>query len=57
MIDEAGAADAPAARGERKKTLGPREIEAVVAKMAKIPAKTSVSASDEERARASSSRS
>jgi ATP-dependent Clp protease ATP-binding subunit ClpA len=47
VIDEAGAADRLKPPGERKKTLGPREIEAVVAKMAKIPAKT-VSASDEE---------
>jgi ATP-dependent Clp protease ATP-binding subunit ClpA len=46
VIDEAGAVDRLKPPAERKRTLGPPEIEAVVAKMAKIPAK-SVSASDE----------
>jgi ATP-dependent Clp protease ATP-binding subunit ClpA len=46
VIDEAGAADRLKPDKERKKTLGPREIEAVVAKMAKIPEK-SVSTDDE----------
>jgi ATP-dependent Clp protease ATP-binding subunit ClpA len=45
VIDEAGAVDK--LRAQRKKTLGPRDIEEVVAKMAKIPS-ASVSASDEE---------
>jgi ATP-dependent Clp protease ATP-binding subunit ClpA len=45
VIDEAGAVDK--LRAQRKRTLGPREIEEVVAKMAKIPS-ASVSASDEE---------
>ena len=45
VIDEAGAVDK--LRVHRKKTLGPRDIEEVVAKMAKIPS-ASVSASDEE---------
>jgi ATP-dependent Clp protease ATP-binding subunit ClpA len=45
VIDEAGAVDK--LRPQRKKTLGPRDIEEVVAKMAKIPS-ASVSASDEE---------
>jgi ATP-dependent Clp protease ATP-binding subunit ClpA len=46
VIDEAGAADRLKPEHEKKKTLGPREIEAVVAKMAKIPEK-SVSSDDE----------
>ncbi len=46
VIDEAGAADRLRPEAEKKKILGPLEIEAVVAKIAKIPAKT-VSASDE----------
>jgi ATP-dependent Clp protease ATP-binding subunit ClpA len=45
VIDEAGAVDK--LRAKRMKTLGPREIEEVVAKMAKIPS-ASVSASDEQ---------
>ncbi|HXU74682.1 MAG TPA: ATP-dependent Clp protease ATP-binding subunit ClpA [Polyangia bacterium] len=45
VIDEAGAVDK--LRAQRKKTLGAREIEDVVAKMAKIPS-ASVSASDEQ---------
>ncbi|MDB4965089.1 MAG: ATP-dependent Clp protease, ATP-binding subunit clpA [Myxococcales bacterium] len=44
VIDEAGAVDK--LKVKRLKTLGPREIEEVVAKMAKIPS-ASVSASDE----------
>jgi len=44
VIDEAGAVDK--LRVQRKKTLGARDIEEVVAKMAKIPS-ASVSASDE----------
>jgi ATP-dependent Clp protease ATP-binding subunit ClpA len=44
VIDEAGAVDK--LRAQRKKTLGARDIEEVVAKMAKIPS-ASVSASDE----------
>jgi ATP-dependent Clp protease ATP-binding subunit ClpA len=44
VIDEAGAVDK--LRANRKRTLGAREIEEVVAKMAKIPS-ASVSASDE----------
>jgi ATP-dependent Clp protease ATP-binding subunit ClpA len=47
VIDEAGAVDKLKAPSERKRTLGPAEIEIVVAKMAKIPAQ-SVSASDEQ---------
>jgi ATP-dependent Clp protease ATP-binding subunit ClpA len=46
VIDEAGAADRLKPDHERKKTIGPREIEAVVAKMAKIPEKN-VSTDDE----------
>jgi ATP-dependent Clp protease ATP-binding subunit ClpA len=46
VIDEAGAADRLKPDHERKKTLGPREIEAVIAKMAKIPEKN-VSTDDE----------
>jgi ATP-dependent Clp protease ATP-binding subunit ClpA len=46
VLDEAGAADRLKPDGERKRTLGTHEIEAVVAKMAKIPEK-SVSADDE----------
>ncbi len=44
VIDEAGAVDK--LRAQRRKTLGARDIEEVVAKMAKIPS-ASVSASDE----------
>jgi ATP-dependent Clp protease ATP-binding subunit ClpA len=47
VIDEAGAADRLLPEGERKKEIGPREVEAVVSRIAKVPAK-SVSASDEE---------
>ncbi len=47
VIDEAGAADKLLPDAERKKTLGPTEIEAVVAKMAKIPPRT-VTSNDEE---------
>ena len=46
VIDEAGAADRLLPDDQRKKTLGTLEIEAVVAKMAKIPEK-SVSTNDE----------
>jgi ATP-dependent Clp protease ATP-binding subunit ClpA len=46
VIDEAGAADRLKPDHERKKTLGPREIESVIAKMAKIPEKN-VSTDDE----------
>ncbi len=48
VIDEAGAADRLKPDGERKRKLGTREIEAVVAKMAKIPEKNV--SSDDERA-------
>ncbi len=47
IIDEAGSADRLLPVNERKRTISPREIEAVVAKMAKIPEK-SVSVDDEE---------
>jgi ATP-dependent Clp protease ATP-binding subunit ClpA len=46
VIDEAGAVDRLKPAAEKKRTLGPLEIEAVVAKIAKIPQKT-VSAGDE----------
>ncbi len=46
VIDEAGAADRLRPAKQRKKTLGPREIEEVVARMAKIPPR-SVSTDDE----------
>jgi ATP-dependent Clp protease ATP-binding subunit ClpA len=46
VIDEAGAADRLRAPADRKKILGPDEIEEVVAKIAKVP-KKSVSTSDE----------
>jgi ATP-dependent Clp protease ATP-binding subunit ClpA len=47
IIDEAGASQMLLAEGKRKKTLGVKEIEAVVAKIARIPPK-SVSKSDTE---------
>lgn len=47
IIDEAGASQMLLPEAKRKKTLGVKEIEAVVAKMARIPAK-SVSKSDTE---------
>jgi ATP-dependent Clp protease ATP-binding subunit ClpA len=47
VIDEAGAADKLLPEAERKKTLGLTEMEAIVAKMAKIPART-VTTNDEE---------
>ncbi|HZS40788.1 MAG TPA: ATP-dependent Clp protease ATP-binding subunit ClpA [Polyangia bacterium] len=47
VIDEAGAADRLRPANARKKTLGVKDIEEVVAKIAKIPAR-SVSASDEQ---------
>ncbi len=47
VIDEAGAADHLKPAKERKRTLGPQEMEAVVAKIAKIPQKT-VSSSDQD---------
>ena len=47
MIDEAGASQMLLAESKRKKTIGQKEIEAVVSKMARIPAK-SVSKSDTE---------
>jgi len=46
VIDEAGAAERLKPAGQKKAVLEPVDVEAVVAKMAKIPAKT-VSASDE----------
>jgi ATP-dependent Clp protease ATP-binding subunit ClpA len=46
VIDEAGAKNALLDPGERKEVLGAGEIEAIVAKIAKIPEKT-VSVSDE----------
>lgn len=45
VIDEAGAAQRLFAEGKRKKVIGVKEIEAVVAKIARIPAK-SVSKND-----------
>src|SRR5690606_9876040 len=47
MIDEAGASQMLLPESRRKKTIGQKEIEAVVSKMARIPAK-SVSKSDTE---------
>jgi len=47
VIDEAGAAQHLLPQGKRRKTIGTREIEAVVAKIARIPPK-SVSKSDAE---------
>jgi ATP-dependent Clp protease ATP-binding subunit ClpA len=47
IIDEAGASQMLLAEGKRKKVLGVKEIEAVVAKIARIPPK-SVSKSDTE---------
>jgi ATP-dependent Clp protease ATP-binding subunit ClpA len=47
VIDEAGASQMLVAESKRKKTIGTKEIEAVVAKMARIPPK-SVSKSDTE---------
>jgi ATP-dependent Clp protease ATP-binding subunit ClpA len=47
VIDEAGAKQRLVAPSKRKKTVGAKEIEAIVAKMARIPAKR-VSASDKE---------
>uniref|UniRef100_UPI003783B159 AAA family ATPase n=1 Tax=Phenylobacterium sp. TaxID=1871053 RepID=UPI003783B159 len=47
IIDEAGASQMLLAEGKRKKTIGLKEIEAVVAKIARIPPK-SVSKSDTE---------
>ena len=40
VIDEAGAAQHLLAEGKRRKTIGVKEIEAVVSKLARIPAKT-----------------
>ncbi|RWR51039.1 ATP-dependent Clp protease ATP-binding subunit ClpA [Sinirhodobacter ferrireducens] len=40
VIDEAGAAQHLLSESKRRKTLGPKEIEAVVAKIARIPPKT-----------------
>jgi ATP-dependent Clp protease ATP-binding subunit ClpA len=39
VIDEAGAAQHLVAESKRRKTIGPREIEAVIAKIARIPPK------------------
>ncbi|WP_288950655.1 ATP-dependent Clp protease ATP-binding subunit ClpA [uncultured Paracoccus sp.] len=39
VIDEAGAAQHLVAESKRRKTIGPKEIEAVVAKIARIPSK------------------
>jgi ATP-dependent Clp protease ATP-binding subunit ClpA len=47
VIDEAGAAQHLVAGSKRRKTIGPKEIEAVVAKIARIPPKN-VSKSDAE---------
>jgi ATP-dependent Clp protease ATP-binding subunit ClpA len=47
VIDEAGASQMLLPEGKRRKKLGQRDIEAVIAKMARIPAK-SVSKSDTE---------
>ena len=47
VIDEAGAAQHLVAHGKRRKTITPKEIEAVVAKIARIPPK-SVSKNDTE---------
>jgi len=47
IIDEAGASQMLLAEGKRKKTIGLKEVEAVVAKIARIPPK-SVSKSDTE---------
>ena len=47
VIDEAGAKQRLAAPSKRKKTVGAKEIEAIVAKMARIPSKR-VSVSDKE---------
>ncbi|MEL6958153.1 MAG: ATP-dependent Clp protease ATP-binding subunit ClpA [Pseudomonadota bacterium] len=47
VIDEAGAAQHLVAESKRRKTIGAKEIEAVVAKIARIPPKT-VSKSDQE---------
>ncbi|MDP2740740.1 MAG: ATP-dependent Clp protease ATP-binding subunit ClpA [Pseudorhodobacter sp.] len=47
VIDEAGAAQHLLSESKRRKTIGPREIEAVVAKIARIPPK-SVSKDDSE---------
>ena len=47
VIDEAGAAQHLVAESKRRKTIGTKEIEAVVAKIARIPPK-SVSKSDQE---------
>ncbi|MFQ5623458.1 MAG: ATP-dependent Clp protease ATP-binding subunit ClpA [Paracoccaceae bacterium] len=40
VIDEAGAAQMLVAESKRRKTIGPKEIEAVVAKIARIPPKS-----------------
>src|SRR4029079_9150847 len=47
IIDEAGASQMLLAEGKRKKVIGLKEVEAVVAKIARIPPK-SVSKSDTE---------
>ncbi|MFO6464664.1 ATP-dependent Clp protease ATP-binding subunit ClpA [Jannaschia sp. KMU-145] len=47
VIDEAGAAQALVTESKRRKTIGVKEIEAVVAKIARIPPKT-VSKDDQE---------
>ena len=47
VIDEAGAAQHLVSESKRRKTIGPKEIEAVVAKIARIPPK-SVSKDDSE---------
>ncbi|MCA2009942.1 ATP-dependent Clp protease ATP-binding subunit ClpA [Cereibacter sphaeroides] len=47
VIDEAGAAQHLVAESKRRKTIGPKEIEAVVAKIARIPPKN-VSKNDTE---------
>jgi ATP-dependent Clp protease ATP-binding subunit ClpA len=43
VLDEAGAASKLTSTGRKSKIVGPRDIETIVARMAKIPAKTVVS--------------
>ncbi|MEM1103757.1 MAG: ATP-dependent Clp protease ATP-binding subunit ClpA [Pseudomonadota bacterium] len=50
VLDEAGASQMLLPEGKRKKTLGVKEVEEIIAKMARIPPK-SVSKSDTERLR------
>jgi ATP-dependent Clp protease ATP-binding subunit ClpA len=48
VIDEAGAADSIRPEGERRGTIGVREIEAIVSKIARIPEKTVTTSAREE---------